>query len=94
MPLKATTRAREHHLISANAHSKAVLRTSDESLVDTVPDVHYFPSYELVTTCTRDAWEADQRHVSSHAVGQVDGPIRCHVHGPRRNYPSTTNHIL
>ncbi len=71
VPLMATTRAREHHVISANAHSKAVLRTAAESLVDTVPDVHYFPSYELVTTCTRDAWEADQRHVSAHAVGRV-----------------------
>ena len=34
VPLIATARAREHHVISANAHSKAVLRTATETLVD------------------------------------------------------------
>jgi hypothetical protein len=71
VPLMATTRAHDTHVIAANAHSKAVLRVAAEILVANNRDVHYFPSYEVVTTCSDTPWKEDQRHVSPQAVQQV-----------------------
>ncbi|MFQ3190181.1 MAG: hypothetical protein ACI936_001311 [Paraglaciecola sp.] len=34
-------------------------------------DMYYLPSYELVTECDSDAWEADTRHVKSPTVAKV-----------------------
>ena len=33
--------------------------------------MYYLPSYELVTECVEDAWEADCRHVKSSTVAKV-----------------------
>ena len=71
VPLMATTRAHDTHVIAANAHSKAVLRVAAETLVANNRDVYYFPSYEVVTTCCDSPWKEDQRHVSPQAVQQV-----------------------
>lgn len=71
IPFLATTRAHEQHVVVANAHSKAVLRVAAEELVRTNRDVFYFPSYELVTVCTRDPWSPDGRHVTEETVERV-----------------------
>ena len=71
VPFLATGRASECHVITANCHSKSVLRVAIEEVVKANRDVFYFPSYEYVTTCTRDPWEADQRHVNAETVGRV-----------------------
>lgn len=71
IPFLATGRAADHHVISANTHSKAVLRVAAEELVQNNEEVYYLPSYELVTECLEDAWHIDQRHVKPETVEQV-----------------------
>ena len=71
IPFLATTRAEECHVVTANSHSKAVLRVAAEEIVKTNEDVYYFPSYELVSTCTKEPWAEDHRHVSRETVDKV-----------------------
>lgn len=71
VPFMATTRADDTHVVAANTHSKAVLRVAAEEICRTDPKAHYFPSFELVTTCLKDPWEPDLRHVSRGAVDRV-----------------------
>jgi hypothetical protein len=69
--LHATFRADEQHIVTANAHSKAVLRVAAEEFARCCSDVHYFPSFEVVTTSTKIPWAADQRHVAPEAIRNV-----------------------
>ena len=71
VPLHATFRGQDTHVIAATCHSKAVLRVAAEEFARRNKDVYYFPSYESVMYCTPNAWEADLRHVSRPAVEKV-----------------------
>ncbi|MGB0682119.1 MAG: GSCFA domain-containing protein [Magnetovibrionaceae bacterium] len=71
VPLSATFRGRDTHIVAANGLSKATLRAAVEQVVNANRDVYYFPSYELVTMCTKDPWIEDQRHVSRSTVARV-----------------------
>jgi hypothetical protein len=71
IPFLATGRAKEHHIISANTHSKSVLRVAAQTLVESNPDIYYLPSYELVMECIKDAWGDDHRHVKPATVEKV-----------------------
>jgi len=71
IPFLATGLARTKHVVTANGHSKAVLRVAAEELVRRNKDVHYLPSFELVSSCIPDAWEPDQRHVKRSSVERV-----------------------
>jgi hypothetical protein len=71
VPLHATFRGDDQHIVTANAHSKAVLRVAAEEYVNRCPGVFYFPAYEVVTTSTEYPWAEDQRHVSPEAVRNV-----------------------
>jgi hypothetical protein len=69
--LHATFRGDEQHVVTANAHSKAVLRVAAEEYTKRCRNVFYFPAYEVVTTSTQFPWAPDQRHVSPEAVKNV-----------------------
>ena len=71
VPLHATFRARESHVVTANCHSKSVLRVVAEEFCRSNHNVFYFPSFETVMYCTPNAWQDDQRHVASCAVDNV-----------------------
>ncbi|MFT5162860.1 MAG: hypothetical protein ACI9FJ_001440 [Alteromonadaceae bacterium] len=71
VPFMATGRADEHHVITANAHSKAVLRVAADELVNNNPDMYYLPSYEMVTDCIKEPWAEDERHVKKSTVEKV-----------------------
>lgn len=71
IPFLATGRANEQHIITANCHSKSVLRVAVDELVSKNADMYYLPSYELVTECTENPWEADCRHVTENTVKRV-----------------------
>ncbi|MEX2451998.1 MAG: GSCFA domain-containing protein, partial [Rhodospirillales bacterium] len=71
IPFVATVRSKECHVVTANTHSKAVLRVAADELVRANKDVYYFPSFELVTTCMENPWADDHRHVSRETVGKV-----------------------
>ena len=47
VPLAAT--ALDRHVLVSTAYSKAVLRVAAESLASSLPEVYYFPSYEIIT---------------------------------------------
>lgn len=81
VPLHATFRGDDTHVITANCHSKSLLRVVAEEFTRTERDVYYLPSYETVLHCTRNPWNADQRHVSPEAVDKVmDLFRRMYVH--------------
>jgi hypothetical protein len=71
IPFAATGRSDTHHVIEANAHSKAVLRVAIDEVVSKYEDVYYLPSYELVTECCRDPWMDDDRHVTKETIAKV-----------------------
>ncbi len=71
VPLLATGLAEDTHVISANGHSKAVLRTVAEEFRRRNDGVYYFPSYEMVGYCLDNPWEDDTRHVTRAAVDQI-----------------------
>jgi hypothetical protein len=71
VPFHATFRHDEMHVVEANTLSKSVLRVAADEFCRRHDDAYYFPSYELVTTCTKEPWEADERHVSRAAVDRV-----------------------
>ena len=71
VPFLATSQADRQHVITANTHSKAVLRVAAEELANRNDGIFYFPSFEAVTICTADPWQADLRHVSPAAVANV-----------------------
>jgi hypothetical protein len=59
----------------ANTESKSRIRAAVSEFVERYPDVHYFHSYELVTTAERfsDFMLEDGRHVRPHAVDYILG---------------------
>lgn len=69
--LHATFRADTQHVITANSHSKAVLRVAAEEFVRRNKDVFYFPSYEVVNFCTQNPYLPDQRNVARGTVANV-----------------------
>ena len=71
IPFLATGRADEQHILTANCHSKSVLRVAADELVSKNEDMYYLPSYELVTECIEEPWKADHRHVKSETVKKV-----------------------
>jgi len=73
VPLVATASGR--HVLVATTYSKAVLRVAADSVSRMLPDVAYFPAYELVTgpQAAGSAFEADLRNVTERAVAEVMG---------------------
>jgi hypothetical protein len=71
VPLVATASGR--HVLVATTYSKAVLRVAADSVSRMLPDVAYFPAYELVTgpQAAGHAYEADLRNVTERAVSDV-----------------------
>lgn len=71
VPLVAT--ATDRHVLQATSYSKAVLRVAAESVAITLPDVAYFPSYEIITgPQARGHYFADDlRSVTDEGVDRV-----------------------
>ena len=71
VPLVAT--ATDGHVLPATIYSKSVLRVAAGEVAAAVPDVTYFPAYEIVTgpQAPREFFEPDRRNVSKAAVETV-----------------------
>jgi hypothetical protein len=68
----------------ANARSKAVLRAVASEWADAHDNVHYFPSYEIVTSSPREAaWYMDGRHVRDEMVEHIVRLFRETYCGPQ-----------
>lgn len=72
VPLIATA-APHGHVLSATTYSKSVLRVAAEQLQEDFENVHYFPSYEIITGAfARGAYyAADLRNVVEDGVSHV-----------------------
>jgi hypothetical protein len=72
VPLAATAR-RDQHVLTATTYSKSVLRVAADMLVSRFRQVHYFPSYEIITApFSRGAYYADDlRNVVEAGVSHV-----------------------
>ena len=83
VPLVATAEAGEH-VLSATTYSKAVLRVAAETIQRRFANVHYFPSFEIVTgNFNRGAYyAADLRNVVEEGVEHVMRVFMRHVTGP------------
>ncbi|HBJ84849.1 MAG TPA: transcription elongation factor GreAB [Verrucomicrobiales bacterium] len=68
----AATMARRH-VLEASVYSKSVLRAAAEEARECFENVHYFPSYELITSTgmTNVFFEADRRSVSPLGVSRA-----------------------
>jgi hypothetical protein len=72
VPLMATAEA-EAHVLCATTYSKSVLRVAAEMLRKSFANVHYFPSYEIITgSFSRGRYFAeDLRNVTEEGVSHV-----------------------
>lgn len=73
VPLHATVTPLDVRM--ANTESKSRIRAAVSEFVEAHPDVHYFHSYEIVTTAERasDFMREDGRHVERRAVDYIVG---------------------
>ncbi|HTG74010.1 MAG TPA: GSCFA domain-containing protein, partial [Terriglobia bacterium] len=80
VPLMATAR-RDQHVLAATTYSKSVLRVAAEMLTLRFQNVHYFPSYEIITgSFNRGAYFADDlRNVLETGVSHVMGLFMKHA---------------
>jgi hypothetical protein len=70
VPLDATFTGTD--IVAANTYSKALLRSAAGEWSHSHPNVHYFPSYEIVMNSARDrAWFMDGRHVRREMVTHI-----------------------
>ncbi|HEY8592000.1 MAG TPA: GSCFA domain-containing protein [Sphingomicrobium sp.] len=82
VPLMATADPGAH-VLAATTYSKSVLRVAAETLRRRHPDVHYFPSYEIITGAyNRGAYFAsDLRNVLEDGVSHVMRLFMAHATG-------------
>lgn len=82
VPLVATAQPGEH-VLSATTYSKSVLRVAAETMRRRFEDVHYFPSYEIITGAfNRGAYYADDlRNVVEDGVSHVMRLFLAHATG-------------
>ena len=77
VPLMATFTMRD--VVIANTFSKSMLRVAAEEWAVSQPNVHYFPSYEIVMNSPlRRTWEADRRHVTGKVAKHIIGLLIKH----------------
>ena len=70
VPLSHTFSGKD--IVAANAYSKAVLRAVAQDIVNSDPNIDYFPSYEMVTQADpATAWYPDFRHVRRDYVERI-----------------------
>lgn len=70
VPLQKTWTSKD--IIIANADSKSTLRAAAFDFCDEFDDVHYFPSYEIVSYSNAElSWRPDRVHVNKGAVNHI-----------------------
>ncbi len=86
VPLAAT--ATQHHVLVATTYSKSVLRTVAGELAEDVEEIHYFPSYEIISSHPARGmfFEPDLRNVNMFGVNYVmshffSGPLAAEFGG-------------
>lgn len=72
-PVALAATATDQNVMVANSYSKAVLRAVAGHITQTVPNAHYFPSYDMITGTNAGGmlYEPDQRSVHPDTVDLV-----------------------
>lgn len=78
VPLAATFEAQ--HVLAATTYSKSVLRVAAEQLTK-LPNVYYFPAYEISAASGNAAFAADRRSILESTVRRVMSLFFQHVPG-------------
>lgn len=88
VPLMATA-AVDEHVLTATTYSKSVLRVAAQALTDGHQNVHYFPSFEIITGAyNRGRYYADDlRNVSEEGVSHVMRLFLKHAASQRAEVP-------
>ncbi|WP_165322576.1 GSCFA domain-containing protein [Rhizorhabdus phycosphaerae] len=81
VPLVAT--ASGNHVLSATTYSKSALRAAAQEVCEDLPEVHYFPSYEIIMGAPAGAryFAEDMRNVTEEGVAQVMSVFLRHAAG-------------
>lgn len=77
-PVALAATARPQHVLLASSHAKAVLRVAAEQMTQ-LPDVYYFPAYEIVNAAGREYLAEDRRSILESGVRQVMSLFFRHV---------------
>jgi len=77
-PVSLAATAAKQHVLLASTYSKAVLRVAAEQ-VSRLPDVYYFPAYEIVSAAGREYFADDRRSILEHGVRHVMSLFFRHV---------------
>ncbi|MCP3876526.1 MAG: GSCFA domain-containing protein [Desulfobacteraceae bacterium] len=74
VPLASTFRKQD--VITANRHSKSILRVVAETVTQLYDNITYFPAFEIVTDCVGwpQAYKTDKRHVRIGIFAQYIAP--------------------
>jgi hypothetical protein len=94
VPLVATAEPGAH-VLSATIYSKSVLRVAAEALRQKFANVHYFPSYEIITGAfSRGAYYApDLRNVVEEGVAHVMRLFMAHATGGGSGTPEKPDRV-
>lgn len=81
VPLVAT--ASGNHVLSATTYSKSALRAAAQEVCEDLPEVHYFPSYEIIMGAPAGAryFAEDMRNVTEEGVAHVMSVFLRHAAG-------------
>jgi hypothetical protein len=96
VPLVATAEPGAH-VLSATTYSKSVLRVAAETMVQAFDNVHYFPSYEIITGAFNRGgyYASDLRNVVEDGVSHVMRLFMAHATGgsgePKLVEPTSAN---
>ena len=77
-PVSLAATAAKQHVLIATTYSKAVLRVAAEQ-VSCLPDVYYFPAYEIVSAAGREYLADDRRSILEDGVRHVMSLFFRHV---------------
>lgn len=77
-PVSLAATAAKQHVLLASTYSKAVLRVAAEQ-VSRLPDVYYFPAYEIVNAAGREYLADDRRSILEDGVSHVMSLFFRHV---------------
>jgi len=77
-PVSLAATASKQHVLMATTYSKAVLRVAAEQ-VSRLPDVYYFPAYEIVSIAGREYLADDRRSILEDGVRHVMSLFFRHV---------------
>jgi hypothetical protein len=77
-PVSLAATATKQHVLTASTYSKAVLRVAAEQ-VSGLPDVYYFPAYEIISAAGREYLDDDRRSILEDGIRHVMSLFFRHV---------------